>query len=112
LRFLKYLLLALIAVCCVVIAVANRGPVTLNLLPVDYQLAFPTSVTVPVFVALLLALFVGIAVGILLEMVRERRHRRAESQYKREAAKLDKEVQRLSTKAGEEDHDILGLKQG
>ncbi len=108
-RFVKYILLALVALAAILFAVANRGPVTLNLLPVPMALDFPTSFTVPVFVALFAAMFVGIIVGLLLEAAREAYHRKAEREYKRKAAQLDREVKRLSRKAGEEDHDILGL---
>jgi lipopolysaccharide assembly protein A len=32
-RFLRYLFLALLAICLLIVALANREPVTLNLLP-------------------------------------------------------------------------------
>ncbi|MGG7565311.1 LapA family protein [Rhodovulum sp. DZ06] len=109
-RLLKILFLALVAIALVVLAVANRASATLNLLPVDIDLGFPTSFTMPLFVWLFAALFLGVIVGLVLEALRESYHRKNERAYKREAAKLDREVKRLARKAGEEDDDILGIK--
>ena len=111
-RFIKYALMLIVAIVAVSIAVANRDLVTLSLLPVALELPFTTSVTVPLFVALLAAVFLGVAIGMALEMSRERFHRKAERDFKRHAARLNREVQRLSQKAGEEDDDILGVKHG
>lgn len=109
-RILKILFLIVVAVAAVFLAVANRDPVTLNLLPVAFDIGIPTSVTAPKFVIIFAAVFVGLLIGLVLEALRETRHRRAEREYKRKAAVLDREVSRLARKAGEEDDDILGIK--
>ena len=115
-RYVKYLILILIAAVAVILALANRGPVTLNLLPAELALpapvdGIPTSVTLPIYIAMFGAVFFGVLIGLVLELFREGRHRRAERQYRREAERLDKENRRLAAKAGEEDEDILlGLK--
>lgn len=110
-RLLKILFLVLVAVVLVVLAVANRHVIQLNLLPVsDFDPGFPTSVNIPAFAAVFGAMFVGIVVGLVLEALRESYHRRNEREYKRKAMVLDREVHRLARKAGEEDDDILGIK--
>lgn len=110
-RLLKILFLVLVAVVLVVLAVANRHMVELNLLPVsDLDLGFPTTVTIPAFAAVFGAMFVGIVVGLVLEALRESYHRKNEREFKRKAMVLDREVHRLAKKAGEEDDDILGIK--
>ncbi|MDF2234658.1 LapA family protein [Albimonas sp. CAU 1670] len=115
-RYLKYLFLIVVAVAAVLLAIANRGPVTLRWLPegvgVPGAEGIPTEVTLPIYVALFLAVFLGILIGLVLEMLRETEHRRKERLYKKEAARLDAENRRLAQKAGEEDHDILGLTRG
>jgi uncharacterized integral membrane protein len=109
-RLLKLLFLAVVAVAAVILAVANRDPVTLQLLPVTLELGFPVAVTLPLFGAIFAAVFVGILIGLVLEALRETRHRRGEREFKRKAAELDREVSRLARKAGEEDDDILGVR--
>lgn len=113
-RYVKYLFLALVAVAAVILAIANRGPVTLRLLPEGVSLpgvtdALPTQVTLPIYIAMFAAVFLGLLIGLVLELLRESEHRRAERRYKKEAQRLDAERKRLKAKAGEEDDDILGL---
>lgn len=114
-RFIKILFLVLVAICAVILAVANRGPVTLHLWPDGMILpeavaAWPSQVTLPIYAAALIAVFVGILVGVVMELLRESGHRRRERQFEREAARLQRENKRLAKKAGEDEDDILGLK--
>ena len=116
-RYIKIAFLFLVAVAAVLLAIANRGPVTLRLLPEGVTLpgmadALPTQVTLPIYVAMFVAVFVGLLVGLVLELLRERDHRRAERRYRKEAQRLEAERRRLMAKAGEEDDDILGLTRG
>lgn len=114
-RYVKILFLALVALCAVVLAIANRGPVTLRLWPEgmivpDPMAAWPAEATLPIYVVVLAAVFVGILVGVVMELLRETDHRRRERQFEKEAARLQRENKRLAKKAGEDDDDILGLK--
>lgn len=109
-RILKILLLIAVAVVAVILAVANRGLVTVNLLPVSMDLGIPNSASLPLFAVVLVSVFVGILIGLVLEALRETDHRRNEREFKRKAVVLDREVHRLAKKAGEEDDDILGIR--
>lgn len=115
-RYLKYLFLIVVAVAAILLAIANRGPVTLSALPPGVTApgaeGLPTSVTLPVYLAVFLSVFLGVVIGLVLEMMRESEHRKAERRFKREAERLDQENRRLAAKAGEEDDDILGLTKG
>lgn len=113
-RVIKILFLILVAVAAVILAIANRGPLTLRLLPEG--VAVPgtpfgdaAEVTLPIYLALFAAVFVGLMIGLVLELLRERTHRKAERRYRKEAQRLEEENRRLAAKAGEEDDDILGL---
>jgi uncharacterized integral membrane protein len=113
-RYLKILFLILVAVAAVILAVANRGPVTLRLVPEGVDVPgvtgqISTEATLPVYIAMLAAVFVGLLVGLVLEALRESDHRKAERRYRKEAQRLEAENRRLAAKAGEEDDDILGL---
>jgi len=112
-RYLKYLFLIVVALAAVLLAIANRGPVTLRWLPEGMTVpgaeGIPTEVSLPIYIAIFLAVFLGILVGLVLEMLRESEHRKKERLYRKEAERLDAENRRLAAKAGEEDDDILGL---
>ena len=60
-----------------VLALANRELVTLNLLPEGMARVMPVSVQLPLFVVILLSVVVGMVLGYLFEWLREHKHRRA-----------------------------------
>ena len=93
----------------VVLALANRDVVTLNLLPAGMARVMPVSVQLPLFVVCLLSVVVGMVIGYLLEWLREHKHRRRAAQKAREAARLNVEVDRLRQQSGKPDDDVLAL---
>jgi uncharacterized integral membrane protein len=92
LRYLKFLILAPVAVAIVTLAVINRGPATLAYLPPQLGSA---TITLPMFVVLFLALMLGVVIGGGAAWFAQGRHRRAERQYRREAERLKSEADRL-----------------
>lgn len=65
-RTLKLLLLGVILLAVVVLAVANRGMVTLNLLPQGLDRVMARSVDLPLYVVILLSVIAGMVLGYLL----------------------------------------------
>lgn len=108
-RTLKLILLCVILLLIVVLALANRGPVTLHLLPEGMARVMPLAVEVPLFVVSLVSIGVGMVIGYLLEWLREHKHRRRASQKAREAAQARHEVERLRKESGRHEDDVLAL---
>ena len=108
-RTLKLLLLGLILLAIVVLALANRDPVTLHLLPEGMARVMPLSIQVPLFALSLVSIVVGMVIGYLLEWLREHKHRRRASQKSREAAQLNREVEKLRKESGKAEDDVLAL---
>jgi uncharacterized integral membrane protein len=108
-RTLKLLLLGLILAIVVVLAVANREPVTLQLLPRGLDRVMQLSIELPLFVVILGAVVVGMAIGYLFEWLREHKHRRRASQKAQEAARLNREVAQLRKETGRPEDDVLAL---
>ena len=108
-RTFKLLLLGLILVAIVVLAVANREVVTLNLLPQGLDRVMPLSRDLPLFVVILASVVVGMVLGYLLEWLREHKHRRRAAQKAQEAARLHREVAHLRKETGRPEDDVLAL---
>lgn len=109
-RIIKLLLLAAILIALVVLAVANRESVTLDLLPAGLSnLAPGASLSLPLYVVIVIAVLVGVLVGYLLEWLREHKHRRAAAEKAREAARLNREMDRLRRETARPEDDVLAL---
>lgn len=108
-RTLKLILLAAILLVIVILSLANREAVTLNLLPEGMARLLPASIQLPLFVVSLLSIVVGMVLGYLLEWLREHKHRRRATQKAREASQLGREVDRLRKSSGQADDDVLAL---
>lgn len=107
-RFIKYLLLAVILIAIVVLAVANRGPVTLRLLPDGLSMFGQRSIELPMHLVGLALILTGMILGYIFEWLREHKHRRRAALKAREAAELDREVKTLR-KAQAKDDEVLAL---
>jgi uncharacterized integral membrane protein len=98
-QFLKALILLPVAIAVVLLAVANRGPVTISFDP--FSGAAPEfSATVPLYAALLAALALGVVVGGIASWIAQGKHRRAKRRTHREAQRLRAEAERLRARTG------------
>lgn len=112
-RFIRYALLALIAILLVTLATANLESVTVKLMPADIALllGYPEAlnqITLPLFVVILGAVGLGIVLGYLTEWLREHKLRSAAKQTRREAEKLSREVKQLKSDKAQGD-EVLAL---
>jgi len=109
-RTIKLILLALILVAIVVLAIANREPVTVHLLPEGMSRLVPgASIELPLFLVCLISSVVGLVLGYLFEYLREYKHRRRAAENARRAAKLDRDVSRLRKQTNTPEDDVLAL---
>lgn len=110
-RAIKYLFLIVVAFGLVVLAMANRDPVTLTLLPQELALwsGVDIAIELPLFVVILGGVATGLLVGFVWEWLREHRLRAAARTNQREAKKLEREVQALRGKKNEGRDEILAL---
>lgn len=92
--FLKLLVLIPLAAAVVLLAMANRGPVTLAIDPFVSGLPL-YSFTLPLFVAILGAVMAGIIIGGIAAWFGQGKHRKAARSSRRECEKLKAEADRL-----------------
>jgi len=108
-RTLKILILGLALVVVVILCLANRGVVTLHLLPPGLDRVVRYSIDMPLFVVILGAMLLGMVIGYLFEWLREHKHRRRASQKSQEAARLQRQVKQLRKDTGRPEDDVLAL---
>lgn len=98
-RFLKALILLPIAILIVLLAVANRAPVTLSLDPFS-QDAPEFATQLPLFAVIFAAVMVGVLIGGVASWLTQGKNRRAGRRFRREANQLRHETERLRNHNG------------
>ena len=93
-RFLKALILLPIAILVVLLAVANRTPVTLSLDPFSQE-APEFSTQLPLFAVIFAAVMVGVLIGGTASWLAQGKNRQARRRLRREANTLRHETERL-----------------
>lgn len=108
-RYIKYCFLILLGVILCFMALANRDPVTLRLLPDSLASIIPTpAVVVPTFIVVLGGIIFGLFIGFFWEWLREHQHRSKVTKKDRQIRDLEREVSGLKKNETSED-EILAL---
>lgn len=110
-RYLRYLFLAVLAICLITVALANRQFVTLRLLPTDMA-AFSGvnyAIELPLFAIVFGGIVAGLLIGFVWEWLREHKHRAEAGRAKRDAKTLEREVKRLKKETSAGKDEVLAL---
>ncbi len=113
-RYFRYAILAVIAICLVTVALANRESVTLNLLPQGLAelISYPESAnaaSLPLFVVIFGGIVAGLFLGFVWEWLREHKHRAEAVAQRREKERLAREVARMKTASSKDGDDVLAI---
>jgi len=110
-RYIRYAFLAALGIVLISVSLANRGAVTLQLMPDDIAalLGWNYSIALPLFVVVLGGIASGLVIGFLWEWMREYKHRRDVGRKDREVRKLEREVTRLKQTKSEDKDEVLAL---
>lgn len=110
-RYIRYLVLAAIAIALITVAIANRDPLTVRLLPAELEglAGFSWQITLPAFLILLVAVLVGVLLGFVWEWVREHRYRAEAVAERKERQRLEREVKMTASEASDNGDDVLAL---
>jgi len=110
-RYIRYAILAVLAVILITVAVANRAMVTFHLLPEGLTgfLGLSWQVTLPLFIVIFLGIVLGILVGFVWEWARESKHRAEGKRAKKAAVSLAREVKTLKPESGGPADEVLAL---
>lgn len=109
-RYIRYAILAAIAIVLVSVALANRSVVTLTLLPEALADLFGwnLSAQMPLFLVILAGVAAGLLIGFVWEWIREHKHRAEMARQQAEVKRLQREMRRAKVK-GEEADEVLAL---
>lgn len=110
-RYIRYLLLALLAIVLLTVAMANRAPVTLNALPADISAfsGYSYAVTLPLYLVIFGSIVAGLLIGFVWEWFREHKHRASASDRAREISRLEGELTELRRSQPNPKDDVLAL---
>jgi uncharacterized integral membrane protein len=110
-KALRLVFLGLTALLLLTVALANRAPVELRLLPAD--LAALTGLTwameLPLFLVIFAGIILGVLIGFVWEWLREARIRSTAGARAREIARLERELSDLKQSAAGAEDDVLAL---
>ena len=110
-KTLRYAFWAIVALCLIVVGLANREPTLLRAMPerLAELLGLPAAVELPLFVVLVIGVGLGLLIGFLWEWLREHRVRVDARLKGREVDALKREVDRLRDADGDGKDDVLAL---
>ncbi|MEE4188174.1 MAG: LapA family protein [Roseobacter sp.] len=110
-RYIKYALIATFAVFLIGVALANRDPVSIQLIPSEVAgwFAMNPQIELPLFIIIFGGIVVGLFVGFVWEWVREYGQRAEAARQAREMRRLQREVNRLKGEKHEGKDEVLAL---
>jgi uncharacterized integral membrane protein len=111
-RYIRIAFLACLGVALVSVALANRGAVTLSLLPDQLAglVGIDQRIELPLFVVIFASIVAGLLIGFVWEWLREYKHRKQVVRKEGEVRQLKREVSRLkgSASGGQKD-EVLAI---
>ncbi|WP_425099578.1 LapA family protein [Tropicibacter sp. S64] len=113
-RYIRYALLAALAIVLVTLALANRGSVVLNTLPEGMR-AIPGAgvvdytVELPLFLVIFGGIIAGLLIGFVWEWFREHKHRAEASRKKTEVRHLERELKKTQAERDKDKDEVLAL---
>ncbi|WP_306117030.1 MULTISPECIES: LapA family protein [unclassified Roseovarius] len=110
-RYIRYASIAIFAVALILVALANRGMVTVKVLPDELAAlaAVNPSYEVPLFIVIFGGVLAGLIVGFIWEWIREAKERMAAARQAREMQQMRAEIRRLKGEKHQGKDEVLAL---
>ena len=110
-RYIRYACIAVFALALVLIALANRGMVTVRVLPDELSglAALNPTYDVPLFAVMFGGVLAGLILGFIWEWIREAKERAAAARQAREMQALRAEVRRLKGEKHQGKDEVLAI---
>jgi lipopolysaccharide assembly protein A len=110
-RSLRYVMLAVLGIVLLTVALANRAPVRVQLLPADMAtfLGRELGAEIPLFLVIFGGIVAGLLIGFIWEWLRETKHRSTAATKTREVSRLERELAQLRDEKHGPQDDVLAL---
>lgn len=110
-RYLRYLILLVIAIALVTMSLANREPVLIKLFPDDLAAAIGLNwqINLPLFLVMFGGIVAGILIGFIWEWAREHKHRATAKGATRQVSKLERELAAMRDATSLPKDDVLAI---
>lgn len=110
-RYLRLVVLVVLALVLLTVAMANRTLVTVHALPEDIAalVGYGGSLDMPLFVVMFGGIVAGVFIGFVWEWLREHRHRAVASSKTREVSRLERELATMRDATSVPQDDVLAL---
>lgn len=110
-KYIKIAFWAVVALCLVIVAVANSQPVQLRAWPqpVADLLQISPDITMPLYLVIFAGVAAGLVIGLIWEWLREHKHRVAMRTREREVKQLERKVEKMHADKHEGQDEILAL---
>lgn len=110
-RYIRYGFWAVVGVLLITVGLANRGPVTLRLMPQELGELFgiDREITLPLFVVIFGGVVAGLLIGFVWEWLREHKHRADARARAREVHRLQREVKKLRGEKHKGEDEVLAI---
>ncbi len=110
-RSLRYVMLAVLGIVLLTVALANRTPVLVQIVPPDMAafLGFDVAAEMPLFLVIFGGIVAGLLIGFVWEWLREMKHRTTATTKSREVSRLERELALLREEKDGPHDDVLAL---
>ena len=110
-RYIRYALIATFALALVIVALANRETVRVQVLPPEVAslVGMNPGYGVPLFIVIFVGVLAGLIVGLVWEWMREHKDRVAAARQAREMQRLRSELHRLKGEKHQGKDEVLAL---
>ncbi|MGZ2256918.1 lipopolysaccharide assembly protein LapA domain-containing protein [Roseobacter sp. A03A-229] len=110
-RYIRYACIATFGIALIAVAIANRGLVSLQLIPSEVAGWFSVNpqIELPLFIVIFGGIVVGLLVGFVWEWVREHGQRAEAARQAREMRRLEREIAKLKDEKHAGKDEVLAL---
>lgn len=111
LRYLRYLVLALIAIGLATVSLANRDAVLIKLFPADLAafVGINWQIEIPLFLVMFGGIVGGVLIGFVWEWAREHKHRVVAKGATKQVSRLERELATMRDATSLPKDDIIAL---
>jgi len=113
-RYIRYAFWAIVAVCLVLVGLANSHTTELHAMPgaLADLLGISPTIEMPVYLVIFIGVAIGLLIGFLWEWLREYKHRATARAKAREVRRLEQEIGRMQAEKHEGKDEVLALLEG